>query len=194
MIEGSGSVPRTNESGSELLNTMYLAVPPIKVRKIPGLSPYSVSGSNGGRGCESVANPDPHSTECFWASRIRILPSSSKNVTKNLDFYCFVTFLWLFIFEWCKWTSVPDPDPYVVGPPISESGPLVRGTDPRIRIRIRILISTKMSWIIFFSCWPLLTGPSYWSDTVAENSGNRSGKAHTSSFYIVKFSRKIFRL
>ncbi len=37
--------------------------------------------------------------------RIRILPSSSKNCKKNLYFYCFVTSLWLFIFEeWCKCT------------------------------------------------------------------------------------------
>ncbi len=28
---------------------------------------------------------------CFWASRIRILLSSSKNSKKNLDSYCFVT-------------------------------------------------------------------------------------------------------
>jgi hypothetical protein len=28
---------------------------------------------------------------CFWASRIRILLSFSKNSKKNLDFYCFVT-------------------------------------------------------------------------------------------------------
>ncbi len=40
-----------------------------------------------------VAHPDPHPTECFWTSRIRIriLLSSSKHSTKNLDFYC-----WLF--------------------------------------------------------------------------------------------------
>jgi hypothetical protein len=30
---------------------------------------------------------------------IRILPSSSKNRKKNLDFYCFLTCLLLFIFE-----------------------------------------------------------------------------------------------
>ncbi len=46
---------------------------------------------------------------CFWASQIRIrirqsqvrirlwiLLSSSKNIKKNLDFYCFVTSFWLF--------------------------------------------------------------------------------------------------
>jgi hypothetical protein len=56
---------------------------------------------------------------CFWAFRIRwsqvrirlrILPSSSKNNKKNLDFSCFLTSLWLF-------NSVPDRDPYVFGPP-----------------------------------------------------------------------------
>ncbi len=49
--------------------------------------------------------------------------SSSKINKKNLDFYCFVTSLWLFIFE----------------------DPLVRGMDPRIRIFIRI--RTRMSRI-----------------------------------------------
>jgi len=35
--------------------------------------------------------------------RIRILPSTSKTMKKNLDFYRVVTYLWLFIFEeWCK--------------------------------------------------------------------------------------------
>ncbi len=51
---------------------------------------------------------------CFWASRIRlhkldmriwILLLSRKNSKKNLDSYCFVTSLWLFIFkQWCKCT------------------------------------------------------------------------------------------
>ncbi len=36
---------------------------------------------------------------CFWASRIRILLSSSKNSKKNLDSYCLVTSFGLFIFE-----------------------------------------------------------------------------------------------
>jgi hypothetical protein len=62
----------------------------------------------------SVAEPDPKAYLGFWASRIRIriLPSSSKNLRKNLDFYCFVISLWLFIFEeWCKYTGVPHPHP-----------------------------------------------------------------------------------
>ncbi len=102
----------------------------------------------------------------FWASwiririrssqvriRLRILPSSSKNSKKNPDFYCFVTSLWLFIFEGrCKCTTVVfrihiqirrirvfsgilDPHPDL----------LIRGTDQRIRIRI--WIRTKMSRI-----------------------------------------------
>ncbi len=60
----------------------------------------------------------------FWATtQVRILMSSNKKRKKNLDFYCFVTSLWLFICEeWCKCTSVPDPhpdseDPYVFRPP-----------------------------------------------------------------------------
>ncbi len=90
---------------------------------------------------------------CFWAFRIRfrirwsqvrlrlrILPSSSKNSKKNLDFYCFVTSLWLFIFEeWCKFTGIPnlDPDPYVSGPSGSVSqrywhpDPYQNVTDPQ---------------------------------------------------------------
>ncbi len=97
---------------------------------------------------------------CFWDSRIRILirksqvrirlqilPSPSKSSKQNVNFYCFVTSSWLFIFEeWFKCTSVlnPDPDlydPYVLGLP----DPLGRGTDPRIRIRS--LIRTTMSRI-----------------------------------------------
>ncbi len=34
---------------------------------------------------------------CFWAHWI--LPSTSKKIKKNLDFYCFVTSVWLIIFE-----------------------------------------------------------------------------------------------
>ncbi len=79
---------------------------------------------------------------CFWASWIRILLSSSKNKKKNLDSNCFVTSLWLFILEnvpsksnkqffvgvlKVKDESMQDPDPDT----------LVRGTDPRIRIRTR---------------------------------------------------------
>jgi hypothetical protein len=43
---------------------------------------------------------------------------------KNLDFYCFLTSLWFFVYEeWRKCTSVPDPDPnpYVFGLPGSAS-------------------------------------------------------------------------
>jgi SpoVK/Ycf46/Vps4 family AAA+-type ATPase len=36
---------------------------------------------------------------CFWASRIWILISTSKNSKKNLDSYCCVTSFGLFIFE-----------------------------------------------------------------------------------------------
>jgi hypothetical protein len=101
---------------------------------------------------------------CFWAIRIhysevwiRILLSSSKNIKKNLDSYCFVTSFGLFVFEkWCKctfkkqknffkirffsclegqWRKQQDPD--------QSPDPLVRGMGPRIRIRIH----TKMTWI-----------------------------------------------
>ncbi len=79
--------------------------------------------------------------QILWASwsRGRILLSSNKNSRKNLDSYCFVTSLWLFILEkWCKcslkssrqkkvfclkvWKSRTNPDK------------LVRGTVPLIRI------------------------------------------------------------
>ncbi len=65
---------------------------------------------------------------CFWAFRIRlsqvrlrlqILPLSSKNSKKNVNFYCSVTSLLLFIFkELCKcmFLGFPDPDPFVKGP------------------------------------------------------------------------------
>ncbi len=96
----------------------------------------------------------------FFATRIRIrirllirlliLPSSSKNSKKNLDFYCFVTSLWLFIFEeWCKYTSVTDPDPYVFVPPGSASGsvpkchgsPTLNKKHPLVRILSNIFTS-----------------------------------------------------
>jgi hypothetical protein len=92
---------------------------------------------------------------CFWACRIRlpqvrirlrirlrILPSSSKNSIKAL----ISSVLWLLlpvpgsasgsgsVGSLC-FPGFPDPRP----------DPLVRGTDPRIRIHIRI--RTKMSWI-----------------------------------------------
>ncbi len=47
-----------------------------------------------------LLNPHP---VCNLFVLIRILPSTSKKIKKNLDLYCFVTSLWLFIFkEWCK--------------------------------------------------------------------------------------------
>jgi hypothetical protein len=73
--------------------------------------------------------------------RIRILPSSTKNNKKNLAFYYFVTSLWLYIYEeWCKCTNF-----MLLGLSDSVPDPLVRSTDPRIRIRIRI--RTNMSRI-----------------------------------------------
>ncbi len=47
------------------------------------------------RGLDPTPTPGP----------VRILLSLVKNSKKNLDFYCFVTSFWLFIFEkWCKST------------------------------------------------------------------------------------------
>jgi hypothetical protein len=47
-------------------------------------------------------------------------------------FLLFCDLLWLFIFEeWCKCTSVPDPDPYVFRPPGSVSGKVM--SEVRIR-------------------------------------------------------------
>jgi hypothetical protein len=75
---------------------------------------YKVSGRN--------PNLNQRRNFCSkMANILRILPSSEKNSQKNLNFYCFFTFLRLF-------TSVPDqhphldPDPYVFGPPRSASG------------------------------------------------------------------------
>ncbi len=91
-------------------------------------------------------DPDPHWNQSaesrsggFWASRIQILPSSSKNSKKTPDFYYFVTSLWLFICkEWFKCTfkknycvhleghwqkeQDADPDPLVRGIWIRGSG------------------------------------------------------------------------
>jgi hypothetical protein len=87
-----------------------------------------------------VADPDPYvlgppgsasGSVCHkYVSGSGTFHHQAKNSKKNLDFYGFVTSLWLFIFEkWWKCSSVglglPDPYP----------DPLVRGTDPRIRIR-----------------------------------------------------------
>ncbi len=50
-------------------------------------------------GQPQVSLPDP------FRGTNSILPLSSKIIKKNLDFNCFVTFLWLFIVE--KWLNVP---------------------------------------------------------------------------------------
>ncbi len=48
---------------------------------------------------------NPYNFTSFLASRIWILPSSSKISKKNIHFYCFVTSLWIFHFkEWYKST------------------------------------------------------------------------------------------
>ncbi len=108
---------------------------------------------------------------CFWAIRIRlrILQSSSKNCKKTL----IPTVLWLLydflslkndvniptesnkqknldknkflLKSWKSLTKKQDPDPN------PDPDPLVRGIDPRIRIRFR----TKISWTRYtgFYCW-----------------------------------------
>ncbi len=103
---------------------------------------------------------------CFYSSRstsgsvIYLYRSGSihqqEKMTKNLDFYYFVTSLWLFIFEeWCKCTFKKDKhrelDKKIIfcwhleGPwwkeQDTESDPVVKGTDSRIQIRIRTKIS-----------------------------------------------------
>ncbi len=95
---------------------------------------------------------------CFWAFWFRILPSTSKKMKKIFDFYWFVTFcdfisskndvnvpskrnkcknlVKTIIFGWHlegRWRKEQDPD--------SDRDPLVKDTDPRIRIRIRTKIS-----------------------------------------------------
>ncbi len=108
----------------------------------------------------------------LWASQIRILPSSGKKSKKNLYFYCFVTSLWLIIFEeWCKCTPkevISKTKKKIIfcwrpeGHWRKEQDPqrelLVRGTDPPIQVR------TKMSRIRNTGCYtqrlfPTNSGP-----------------------------------
>ncbi len=58
-------------------------------------------------GCKSfwacLPNSKPLSPRCESSSVSGSFPSSSRNSEKNLYFFCFVTYLWLFVFkEWCK--------------------------------------------------------------------------------------------
>ncbi len=105
----------------------------------------------------SVGDPDPDDPYVFGppgsASGCGPFHHQAKLVVnKSFDFYCFVTSLWLFIFEeWFKCTSVPNDRIHIriwirricmfLGLPDPHPDQLVRGTDPRIRIR------TKMSRI-----------------------------------------------
>jgi hypothetical protein len=68
--------------------------------------------------CMFLGLLDPHPDPLITSTDPAPDHSIKKNGKKNLDFYCFVISLWLL-------TSVLDPDP------------LDRGTDRRIRIRIR---------------------------------------------------------
>jgi hypothetical protein len=76
----------------------------------------------------------------FWASRIRYHKYGSGSssgsgsgsfdhqakIAKNLDFFCFSTSYFLAVIRIRMFLGIPDPHP----------DPLVRSTDPRIRIRI----------------------------------------------------------
>ncbi len=100
--------------------------------------PGSGMGKNQDPGSGMNIPDPPHcvGSLCFWASRI--LPSSSKNSKKTLDFFCFVDFF--ITFYQCSGSAsvslyFEHPGEY----------PLVSRTDSRIWIRIRI--RTKMSRI-----------------------------------------------
>jgi hypothetical protein len=94
-----------------------------------------------GSGSMLLGLPDPYPDPLVTSTDPPTSIIKQKN-KKNLDFSCFVTFLWLLNFdEWCKCTCVPNPHPdpyssYVLGLP--DLCPLVRGTDPWIRIRINM--------------------------------------------------------
>jgi hypothetical protein len=115
-----------------------------------------------GSGSESESGSGSTGSTCFWASRIwiRILLSSCKNSKKNHDSYYFVT---LFDFLSLKnvvnvasksnkqkncvkkqfFTGILKVNDANSRIRIQDPDPLVRGMDPRIRIRIH----SKMSWI-----------------------------------------------
>ncbi len=116
----------------------YKAVFQIRIRRIPMF----------------VGLLDPHPDPWFICTDPDPFINKQK-MKNNLDFYCFVTFLRLFIFEesfkctfkkeWEKtfekinyfllasWRSLTEPD--------SNPNQLVKGTDPRLRIRIRTTMS-----------------------------------------------------
>jgi hypothetical protein len=74
--------------------------------------------------------PDPHPDPLVTSThriRIRLQILQAKIVRKTLNFYCFVaSYDLLPVFRIRMFLGLPDPDP------------LDRGTDPRIRISIRI--------------------------------------------------------
>jgi hypothetical protein len=70
----------------------------VEVKEDPGglllqeiLSTHSTTLLFGQKMCSSFVHT------CFWASRIRILLSSCKNIKKNLDSYYFVTFFTFYL-------------------------------------------------------------------------------------------------
>ncbi len=105
---------------------------------------------------------------CVWSSRIpksqkriRLLPSSSKNSKKNLDFYCWPLneFLPLFririrIRKTRMFLGLPNPDP------------LDRGTNLRIRIRIPTKI-WRIHNTVFYTSFPLIMSLSHESRQLA---------------------------
>ncbi len=73
---------------------------------------------------------------------------------ENLDFYSFVTYLWLFIFEeWCKCTFKKYWAKKIVCWPLEghwrkeqNPDPLARGTDPRIRTNMSRIRNTGFNY------------------------------------------------
>ncbi len=116
---------------------------------VPNCIHFSSVGDRIRRICMLLGLPDPHPDPLVTSTnrlRIRlwprILPSSSKNSKKNLDFHCFVTSYDLLFLK--NDVSVPVFRIRIrmfLGLP----DPLVRAADPRIRICI--WIRTKMSRI-----------------------------------------------
>ncbi len=95
-----------------------------------------------------------------------------QNSKKNLDFYFFVTSLWLFISkEWCKCrgTSVPNPHPipYVVEPFWIRIRRYC--TYPRIRIRIRKRKCHGSPTLVFYELCILCGGVTASGGTVSED-------------------------
>ncbi len=83
----------------------------------------------------------------FWASRIRILPSSSKKSKKTLNFYCFVISSWLL--SWKTDVNVPSKSNEQKNLLKNEFFGILKAINEKSRFRIQIIKSevTKMSRI-----------------------------------------------